>query len=81
MTAPKLKPDATRLEDNIVCPWCGEEDPDSFEWPDSSEGGCTSCGQRIAVERDVSVTYSTRPVGYEEVDGLEWKRVGPRSDS
>ena len=45
--------------DEIVCPHCGYQYRDSWE---NSEGtcDCEECHKSFSVERDVSVTYSTR---------------------
>ena len=47
--------------DNIVCPWCGEEQSDSWEccdWDDECE--CDYCGKVFEYERNTEVTYSSR---------------------
>lgn len=47
--------------DNIVCPWCGEEQTDSWEcdaW--DLEYECRYCGKKIEYERNTDVTYSSR---------------------
>ncbi len=44
----------------IVCPWCGHEQLDSWEMEDSDdECECNECGKAFAYERDVEVTYSS----------------------
>lgn len=49
--------------DEIVCPWCGHEQGDSWEAPDSDEEcECYECGKIFAYERDVEVTYSSHRV-------------------
>ena len=52
------------LTDEAVCPFCGEEQGDSWELgggrKDHGETECASCGQRFCWSRDVSVSYSTR---------------------
>lgn len=54
-------------EDNLVCPWCGYEDPDSSEWQPEHHGPegdgtamCPSCGEDFYCSRHVQWTYSTR---------------------
>ena len=49
-----------RLEDNIVCPFCGYEDYDSWDY--SADGGdyeCDNCSAVLEVNREVAVTYDT----------------------
>lgn len=49
--------------DEIVCPWCGYEQLDSWEMPDSDdECECNECGKLFAYERDIQVTYSSERV-------------------
>lgn len=46
--------------DNMVCPWCGYEHGDSWEFnEDSGETDCNECGKTFKFERDISITYST----------------------
>ena len=42
-----------------VCPWCGYEDRDSFEFGDSDDAHCGECERQYPVERCVEVSYST----------------------
>jgi transcription elongation factor Elf1 len=48
---------------NIVCPYCGYEDQDSWEvMPREEDLGvieCGMCGEEFEAERDVNITYST----------------------
>lgn len=47
--------------DFMVCPWCGYEDRDSFEFDnDSATIDCNSCDKPFFYERIVDVSYSTR---------------------
>lgn len=47
-----------RYTHEIVCPWCGYEQGDSWEAPDSDdEYECEECGKIFAYEREVEVTY------------------------
>ena len=49
--------------DEIVCPWCGYEELDSWEAPDhDDESVCEECGKVFAYEREIEVTYSSRRV-------------------
>lgn len=43
----------------IVCPHCGYEYTDSWEMQDGKRN-CCECDKPFSVDRDVSVTYSTR---------------------
>lgn len=53
--------------DNAVCPHCGTEHRDSWEFgaltrSDSGETDCHECGKPFTWVREIEVTYSTRPV-------------------
>lgn len=43
----------------IISPYCGWEDRDSWEAGDSGDMECDRCGKKFHLERDVTVTYST----------------------
>lgn len=46
--------------DDIVCPWCGYEYGDCWEWTDhDDEIKCDECGKEFCYNKDVTVTYST----------------------
>ena len=46
--------------DNIVCPHCGEEERDSWEYSeDSGSATCGECRLAFHYERETSVTYTT----------------------
>lgn len=46
--------------DNIICPYCGEEDIDSWEIQSSEEDyQCGSCDEKFNVEVEHSISYST----------------------
>jgi DNA-directed RNA polymerase subunit RPC12/RpoP len=48
----------TRYTDNIVCPHCGHEHLESWEWADSDdESECEHCGGHFFHERTISVNY------------------------
>ena len=55
----------TDYTDSLVCPWCGYDDPDSWEidFGAGMEGdiihGCVSCGKPMLATRVVNVTYTT----------------------
>lgn len=51
----------------IVCPYCGCEDQESWEWKNGDEADddieCSECGKEFSCSRSVQVTYSTsKPV-------------------
>ena len=50
----------TDYTDNIICPHCGYEDKDSWECSESGEMDCRRCGEEFYMERDITVTYSTK---------------------
>ena len=54
------------LMESITCPWCGYEDPDSWEMQGERDEDyiCKDCGKSFVVERDVS--YS----GYRKAEDL-----------
>ncbi len=50
----------TYFTGEIICPWCGEEETDSWEYPDSEDDiECEHCGNHYTMQRDVEVSYST----------------------
>lgn len=55
----------TEHRDNIVCPYCGYEDRDSWEvdfgpgLEGETEHQCADCGQTMKAERCCTVTYTT----------------------
>ena len=48
--------------DNIVCPHCGHEFMDCFEFSDTGAYECYECGEKFEYEREVTITYSTRKI-------------------
>ena len=50
--------------DEIVCPYCGEEQGDSWEWgtgrEEDSESECGYCDKTFRWSRNIEVTYTTR---------------------
>lgn len=47
-----------------ICPWCGHEDPDSWEYGEGeTDVECPSCRKPFTVEVTVSVEYTTEPKG------------------
>lgn len=47
--------------EELVCPWCGYSDPDSWELADADdEYECPSCEKIFEYERNIEVTYTSR---------------------
>jgi hypothetical protein len=47
--------------EEIVCPYCGEEQTDSWELSaNSGELDCGNCENKFTYERDIQITYSTQ---------------------
>ena len=50
----------------IVCPYCGHEESDSWEANGGDEGDfehdCNNCGKRLFCSRHIEVTYSTETI-------------------
>ena len=55
-------PEAREFEPNIICPYCGNIDRDSFERSDEDTTECQVCGGTIHYQRIVTVEYTTEPV-------------------
>ena len=51
----------TEYTDEAICPWCGYEHKDSWEFLDG-EAECESCSRPFSVSKYVSVTYSTNRI-------------------
>lgn len=49
----------TQGTDEIVCPHCGHEHRDSFEFDDSGITECEACEKPFTYNREISITYST----------------------
>lgn len=43
----------------VVCPYCGYEFEDSWEFEDDGEFDCYGCDKTFLHSRHVSITYST----------------------
>lgn len=48
--------------DEVVCPWCGYEHSDSFEFQDTGNKKCPECENEFSFEREIEVTYSTKKI-------------------
>lgn len=63
----ELKTEPYSLLNNscMICPYCGHEDPESWEFgEDSNEAECGVCGREFDLSVNRSVTYST---AYKEI--------------
>lgn len=45
----------------VVCPYCGKEQSDSWELGDDGDMDCGYCEREFSYTRDVEVTYSSYP--------------------
>lgn len=57
-----VSPEAGDYEKNIVCPYCGYVDRDSFERSDEDTVDCQRCGGTIHYQRIVTIEYVTEPM-------------------
>lgn len=49
--------------DNVICPYCGYEEKDSWELADESEDHeCEQCGAIFGYTRDITDEYNSSPV-------------------
>ena len=48
--------------DEIICPHCGEEMMDSWEYSEDGEDECWECGKKFSYSRYTSVSYSTKKI-------------------
>ena len=47
-----------------VCPWCGYEDEDSWEYEEGeTEAECPNCGKEFTVIAEIEMNYTTKPKG------------------
>lgn len=46
----------------IVCPWCGFQYQDSWEFPDNDETDCDECEKPFKHRRIIDITYDTEKV-------------------
>ena len=53
----------TEYTSQIVCPYCGDEDNDSWEFGggdgEELEIDCPKCGETMLCTRNIQITYST----------------------
>lgn len=50
------------FKENITCPWCGYEDPDSWEFEGEYDDAyeCPECGKKFILEVHTEVTYTSK---------------------
>lgn len=48
--------------DEIVCPYCGYEFEDSWEYDDDEDVECYHCEKKFHVTKNVEVTYETHRI-------------------
>lgn len=58
----------TDFTDEVVCPWCGYEHGDSWEFSDEQRYDCDECKRPFHLSRDIEVTYSTSRIEAEPSD-------------
>jgi len=61
------------FERDAICPYCGWEHRDCWEWHDGEDGfinrhECDRCGELFTFEVHVSIKYSTYPIIAEDED-------------
>jgi hypothetical protein len=54
------------LTHEAVCPWCGYEHVDSWEFRDNDTANCHECENGFKLERIVTVQYTTERSGEDE---------------
>lgn len=65
-------PELRELEANIICPYCGNIDRDSFERSDEDTTECMRCGGIIHYQRIVTIEYTTEPVKPPKLIRAHW---------
>jgi len=43
----------------VVCPHCGYEELESWEWGDDGERECSECEKRYAWDKQIDIKFST----------------------
>lgn len=52
--------DETTSTNEMICPYCGDENTDSFEYgEDEGERVCGKCSREFNYIREITITYST----------------------
>lgn len=52
----------TDYRDDIICPYCGCEYGDCWEWGEDGEYKCDDCGNKFTYTRNTSVDYTTERI-------------------
>ena len=66
------EPKEHNYEDNLICPYCGYEDSDSWELDDEEdEHVCGSCGSTFAYQRIITTHYFSQPVKKADITLLD----------
>ena len=69
-----LNPDSKDYTNNLTCPYCGNEDIDSWELSDNEdEHKCGRCRAIISYQRVVTVVYNSSPKTPPETVEARWK--------
>ena len=73
LTAKLVKsPETSEFDPNIICPYCGNIDRDSFERSDEDTTECMRCGGIIHYQRIVTIEYTTVPVKPPKLIRAHW---------
>lgn len=68
-----FEPENKDYENNLICPYCGYEDNDSWELSDDDEEHeCSRCGAVMSYQRVVTVEYNSSPIKPPEVITAKW---------
>lgn len=68
-----FEPEDKDYEINLICPYCGYENKDSWELSDEDEEHeCGRCGAVMSYQRVVTVEYSSSPVKPPSVITTKW---------
>ena len=68
-----LEPEDKDYENNLICPYCGYEDKDSWELSDNDEEHeCGRCGATVSFERVVTVEYNSSPIKPPNIVNAKW---------
>jgi len=52
-----------KYTDEVVCPYCGYEHSDCWEFSDfNDEFECSGCKELFVMQRNVEITYSTKKI-------------------
>lgn len=52
----------TKFQPNIICPYCGHEETDSWEWNKDHTYECGECGKKSDLTVDYTIEYSTSKI-------------------